>query len=159
MNLLAPFLATAPIMNDFRALLKKPCGRSVYWIEQLQEKFHRAQDAICRLAMDGLAYYDKTRPMVAITDWSREAIGLVILQQYCHCSSAIVRICCIGRLAVGFVRQPPSHPAKAGYASVEGETIAVVWCLQKAMLFLLGYPNLTIVTDHCPSPSSLGIEL
>ena len=28
-NQLAPFLATAPIMNDFRELLKKPRGRSV----------------------------------------------------------------------------------------------------------------------------------
>ena len=28
--------------------------------------------------------------------------------------------------------------------------MAVVWCLRKARLFLLGCPNLTIVTDHKP---------
>ena len=40
--------------------------------------------------------------------------------------------------------------AEAGYAPVEGEALAVVWCLRKARLFLLGCPNLTLVTDHKP---------
>ncbi|XP_063876921.1 uncharacterized protein K02A2.6-like [Scylla paramamosain] len=84
-NQLSPFLATAPIMNAFRELLKKSCGKAVYWDEHLQEKFRRAQDTICQLAKDGLAHYDKTRPTVALTDWSREGIGFIILQQFCHC--------------------------------------------------------------------------
>ena len=46
-NQLAPFLATAPIMNSFRELLKKPTGKQVYWDEQLRRKFHQAQDTIC----------------------------------------------------------------------------------------------------------------
>ena len=33
---------------------------------------------------------------------------------------------------------------------MEGEALAVLWCLQKVRLFLLGCPNLTIVTDHRP---------
>ena len=41
-NQLAPFLATAPIMNSFRELLKKPTGKHVYWDEQLREKLHQA---------------------------------------------------------------------------------------------------------------------
>ena len=40
--------------------------------------------------------------------------------------------------------------AEAGYAPVEGEALAIVWCLRKARLFLLGCPNLTLVTDHKP---------
>lgn len=39
---------------------------------------------------------------------------------------------------------------EAGYAAVEGEAFAVVWCLHKARLFLLGCPNLTLITDHKP---------
>ena len=33
---------------------------------------------------------------------------------------------------------------------MEGEALAVAWCLRKARLFLLGCPNLTLVTDHKP---------
>lgn len=40
--------------------------------------------------------------------------------------------------------------AEAGYAPVEGETLAIPWCLRKARLFLLGCPNLLIITDHRP---------
>ena len=32
----------------------------------------------------------------------------------------------------------------------KGEALAVAWCLRKASLFLLGCPNLTLVTDHKP---------
>ncbi|XP_063884703.1 uncharacterized protein K02A2.6-like [Scylla paramamosain] len=41
-------------------------------------------------------------------------------------------------------------PAETGYAPVEGEALAVTWCLRKARLFLLGCPNLLIITDHRP---------
>jgi len=34
-NQLAPFLATAPIMEPFRELLQKPQGKRVYWDSQL----------------------------------------------------------------------------------------------------------------------------
>ena len=44
-------------------------------------------------------------------------------------------------------------PTETGYAVVEGEALAVVWCLKKARLFLLGCPNLT---DHLPLVKLLG---
>ncbi|XP_066955707.1 uncharacterized protein [Macrobrachium rosenbergii] len=91
-NQLAPFLATAALMEPFRDLLKKSTSKNVYWDSNLQERFRQAQEAICKLAKDGLA--------------------------------------------------------EAGYAAVEGEALAVTWCLKKARLLLLGCPNLLIVTDH-----------
>ena len=86
-NQLAPFLVTAPIMEPFRDLLKKPAGRKVYWDEQLQQKLEQANDTICQLAKDGLAYYDRTRPTAVMTDWSKEGLGFVVLQQHCRCSA------------------------------------------------------------------------
>ena len=38
--------------------------------------------------------------------------------------------------------------AEAHYSTLEGEALAIAWCLQKARLFLLGCPTLTIATDH-----------
>ena len=69
-NQLAPFLATATVMASFRDLLKKNNTKHVYWDEQLQSKFKQSKEVICQLAKDGLAYFDCTRPTVAITDWS-----------------------------------------------------------------------------------------
>ena len=149
-NQLAPFLATAPVMAPFRELLKKPSNKKVYWDDQLQKKFEQSKEIICQLAKDGLAYFDCSRPTTAITDWSKEGIGFVVLQQYCSCTSTDTPFCCKNgwRLALCGSRHLTS--AEAGYAPVEGEALAVVWCLRKARLFLLGCPNLTLVTDHKP---------
>ncbi|MPC22051.1 hypothetical protein E2C01_015057 [Portunus trituberculatus] len=137
-NQLAPFLATAPIMNIFKKLLKKPCGKS--------EKFHRAQDTICHLAKDGLAYYDKTRPTVALTEWSRKGIGFIILQQFCHCSSAVAPFCCRAGWCLALCGSCHLTAAKTGYAAVEGEALAVVKYLpgkrKAAADFLSRYPAL-----------------
>ncbi len=49
--------------------------------------------------------------------------------------------------------------AEAGYVALEGEALAVSWCLHKVRLFLLGCPNLTIVTDHRPLVKVLGYRV
>ena len=40
--------------------------------------------------------------------------------------------------------------AEGNYAPVEGEALAIAWCLQKAKIFLLGCPKFTIFMDHKP---------
>ena len=149
-NQLAPFLATAPIMAPFRDLLKKPSGKTCYWDEQLEAKFKQAKEVICQLAKDGLSYFDCSRPTLAMTDWSKEGIGFVILQQYCSCSSSDAPFCCKNGWRLALCGSRHLSSAEAGYAPVEGEALAVAWCLRKARLFLLGCPNLVLVTDHRP---------
>ena len=39
---------------------------------------------------------------------------------------------------------------EAGFSPVEGDSLAVVWCLRTVRLFLLRCPNLILVTDHKP---------
>ena len=149
-NQLAPFLATSSLMAPFRELLKKNSGKRVFWDEVLQEKFKKVQETICSLARDGLTYYDKSRPTVALTDWSKDGIGFAILQQYCHCQSSAAPFCCRDGWRIALCGSRHLTPAEAGYAAVEGEALAVVWCLKKARLLLLGCPNLVVVTDHRP---------
>ncbi|MPC62649.1 Polyprotein P3 [Portunus trituberculatus] len=95
-NQLAPFMDTAPAMEPFWELLKKPAGKRIYWDLQLQRKFELAKDTICRLVGDGLVYYDYSRPTAIVTDWSKEGLGFIILQQYCSCMSANTPFCCRG---------------------------------------------------------------
>ena len=155
-NQLAPFLATAPIMAPFRDLLKRPTGRKVYWDEQLQQKLNKAKDIICELAKDGLAFYDRARPTAVITDWSKDGIGFVILQQYCSCVSSVTPLCCKGGWRLALCGSRHLTPAEAGYAPIEGEALAVAWCLRKARFFLLGCSSLLVVTDHRPFVGLLG---
>lgn len=94
MNQLAPFLATVPLMTPFRDLLKKPIGKMVFWDDCLQQKLVQAKEAICQLPKQGLAYYDRTRPTIAITDWYKDGIGFVVMQHYCSSPSANAPLCC-----------------------------------------------------------------
>ena len=154
-NQLAPFLATAPVMAPFRDL-KKPTKKKVYWDGVLQKKFEEAKTIICQLAKDGLRYYDKSRPTAAVTDWSRDGIGFVVLQQYCQCVAVDTPFCCKGGWRLALCGSRHLTQAEKSYAAVEGEALAVVWCLLKARLFLLGCPNLLLVTDHRPLVKLLG---
>lgn len=148
-NQLAPFLAAAPLMEPFGELLKKPTGKKVYWDDQLQLRFHQAQETICKLASNGFVYYDKSGTTAAVTDWSRDGIGFMVLQ-HCSCTSPETPFCCRGGWKLALCGSRHLTAAEASYAAVEGEALAVVWCLRKARLFLLGCPNLFIVTDHRP---------
>ncbi|MPC54822.1 Retrovirus-related Pol polyprotein from transposon opus [Portunus trituberculatus] len=96
----------------------------------------------------------KSRPTAPITEWSQEGIGFVILQQYC--SSAVLPYCCKGGCCLALCGSRHLSTAEAGYAAVEGKALAVAWRLQKARLFLLGCPNLTVVTDPRPLVKLLG---
>ncbi|CAL4166698.1 unnamed protein product [Meganyctiphanes norvegica] len=149
-NQLAPFLAAAPIMASFRDLLKKPTSKAVYWDKQLEAKFIQVKDMKCQLAKNGLAFFDCSRPTAAMTDWSRDGIGFIILQQYCSCPSGDSPFCCKGGWRIALCGRWFLSSAEAVYAPVEGEALAIVWCLKKAKLFLMGCPNLTIITDHIP---------
>ncbi|XP_068224182.1 uncharacterized protein [Palaemon carinicauda] len=91
-----------------------------------------------------------------MTDWSKEDIGFIVLQQYCVCESADSPFCCKGGWRLVLSGSRHLTPSEAGYAPVEGETLAVTWCLRKARLFLLWCPNLTIITDHRPLVKLLG---
>lgn len=94
--------------------------------------------------------------MAAITDWSKEGIGFVILQQYCSRSTVSTPFCCKGGWRLALCGSRHLTPAETGYFAVEGEALAVVWCRKKARLFLLGCPNLSVVTDHHPLLKFLG---
>ena len=72
-------------MEPFRELLRKPQGKNVYWDANLQEEFQKAKDVICKLTKDGLTCYEKDRPTVVVTDWSKVGIEFVVLQQFCLC--------------------------------------------------------------------------
>ena len=149
-NQLAPFVATAPIMAPFRDLLKKGNGRKVYWDDNLKMRFEYAKTELCKLVVNGLVYYDMSRPTAIITDWSKDGMGFVVVQQYCDCISPETPFCCAGGWKLVLCGSRQLSTEEGNYAPIEGEAAAVVWGLKKSRLFLLGCPNFTLVTDHRP---------
>lgn len=111
---------------------------------------------VCQLAKDGLTFHDKERPTIAITDWSKVGIGFIILQQYCDCSARDAPFCCKSGWRLALCGSRHLTPAETSYAPVEGEALAVAWCLRKVRLFLLVCPNLVIITEHRPLVKLLG---
>lgn len=84
-------------MALLRDLLKKPTSKMVFWDNCLQQRFVQAKEAICQLAKQGLVYYNRTRPTIAITDWCKDGIKFImVMQQYCLCQSTNAPLCCKG---------------------------------------------------------------
>lgn len=78
---------------------------------------------------DGLTFYDKNRPTIAITDFSKVGVGFVILQQFCSCLAKDAPFCCKSGWRLALCGSRHLTTAEAGYAPVEGEALAVAWCL------------------------------
>ena len=155
-NQLAPFLAVSPLMEPFRDLLKPGASKKVYWDQNLQTIFNKTKEAVCSMAANGLAYFDRSRPTAVVTDWSRNGIGFVILQQHCSCASDQAPFCCTGGWKLALCGSRHLSSAEANYSAVEGEALAVAWCFKKARLFLLGNPGFLLLVDHRPLVKILG---
>ena len=84
-----------------------------------------------------------------MTDWSKSGIGFVIFQQVCSCNSNTPK-CCQDGWQLVFCGSRSLTASEINYAPIEGELLAVTWCLKKAMLFLHGCPQFTLLTDHKP---------
>ncbi|ROT66065.1 hypothetical protein C7M84_015931 [Penaeus vannamei] len=140
-------LAVAPIMEPFRELLKKPVAKSVYWDEQLQAIFSSAKDTIGQLAAAGLRYYDVSRPTAAFTDYSRQGIGFLVMQQYCQCISQESPLCCTGGWKLVLCGSRHLTAAEKNYSTLNGKPLLSHGASRSA-LFLLGCRNLTFITDH-----------
>ena len=60
--------------------------------------------------------------------------------------------------------EPQSAVLKAGtlylleadYTPIEGEAAAISWALEKCRMFILGCPNVIVVTDHKPLKGLFG---
>ena len=148
----APFLATAPLMEPFRDLLKSKGSHNkiVYWDSNLQELFLKTKNEICNIATQGLTFYDTNRTTIVITDWSKKGIGFVVMQQHCNCDLNRAPNCCEEGWKLAFCSSRHLTTTESNYAPIEGEALAVAWALRKARLFLLGCNHFTILVDHKP---------
>ena len=139
-------------MEPFRELLKPSLlkGKHVCWDDTLQNIFEQSKEIICQEASNGLAYFDTTKNIIVITVWSSQGIAFTILQQHCSCNTTNNPFCCTGGWKLVLCSSRHLQDAEKNYAPIEGEALAITWCLRKARNFLLGCTHFTLLTDHKP---------
>ena len=117
-------------MEPFQDLLKHSDKKSkhVYWDEALQNVFEESKQIICNEAKSGLAYFDISKKMLVMTDWSTIGIGFIIMQKHCKCSSDDDPYCCNGGWKLVLSGSRSLKGAEQNYAVIEGEALAIVWC-------------------------------
>ncbi len=107
------------------------------WTDDCQTAYERLKEALCEKPCLAMPNFNPGHPTFVLhTDWSKTAIGAVLLQDDEH-----------------GVEHPIAYAsriltqAERNYAPTEGECLAVVWAVKKFRHYLHGRP-FQILTDH-----------
>ena len=147
-NQLAWGYSLSPIMTPFRDLVKH--NQTFTWNETLDKFFADSKQIIIEKIKEGIHMFDTVKPTCLQTDWSREGIGYLLLQQHCSCEPSNNALRCTNGWELVLAGSCFTSECESHYFPTEGEALAVTWALENARLFVLGCNNLIIVTDHKP---------
>ena len=145
-NQIAWAYANAPAMQPFRDLVKP--NAKFEWNANLQQLFDNSKNILIKQSIEGIQTFDPERRTCLQTDWSKEGIGYLLLQQHCQCEIANAPICCKDGWKLVFAGSRFTLPAETRYSPTEGEALAVAWSLEHAKFFVLGCKHLLVSTDH-----------
>lgn len=136
------------IMLPFRELVRP--NSTFKWDATLQKLFEESKVTLLNAISEGIRTYDTSRPTIIQCDWSKDGIGYLLLQKHCSCSMDNIPNCCNEGWKLVYAGSRFTKQTERGYCPLEGEALAVSWSLEHARMFILGCPNLTVVTDHKP---------
>ena len=83
-------------------------------------------------------------------------MGFLLLQKHCTCPTEKAPVCCPDGWHIVFACSRFCTDAEHRYAPIEGEAAAIAWSLEKCHLFIIGCPNVIVVTDHQPLTGIFG---
>lgn len=146
-NQVAYAFASADHMLPFRDILKP--NNKFEWTDELEKIFQESKKVIIKEIRHGVEIFDKSKPTVLATDWSKDGLGFWLLQKHCNCVG-VKPLCCKTGWKITLVGGRFTSAAESRYAPIEGEALAVVDALKKARHFVLGCTDLTVATDHKP---------
>ena len=147
-NQVAWAYSIGPIMQPFRDLIK--AKSEFVWNQTMQNAFDDSKKVIVQLVEKGVSTFDVKRVTCLAPDWSKTGMGFLLLQKYCDCTLTKAPVCCPDGWHLVFAGSRYCTDAEARYAPVEGEASAIAWALSKCRMFVMGCPNLLVVTDHAP---------
>ena len=153
-NQVAWAYSLSPIMLPFRDLVKK--DTHFMWNESLEKAFQQSKKVIVDLVKKGVTTFDINRVTCLAPDWSKDGMGFMLLQKHCKCPTKKAPVCCPDGWCIVFAGSRFCTDAERRYAPIEGEAAAIAWALEKCRIFVMGSPNVIVVTDHQPLTGILG---
>ena len=147
-NQVAWAYSLGPVMLPFRDLVKRDSHFT--WDQGLEAAFRHSKQVIVDLVRNGIATFEKDRITCLAPDWSKEGMGFLLLQKHCSCTTDRAPVCCPDGWHLIFAGSRFCIEAERRYAPIEGEAAAIAWALEKCRIFVMGCPNLIVVTDHEP---------
>ena len=134
-------------MQPFRELVK--ANSKFTWDDNLDKIFNDSKAKIVSLVEEGICTFDTSCRTCLQTDWSKDGIGYLLLQQYCECDPKNAPICCPDGWRLVYAGSRFTTPTEAGYSPTEVESLAVVWALDNARMFVLGCRDLIKAVTSC----------
>ena len=135
------------IMKPFRNLIKP--NNKFNWNAEFDKIFRDSKSILISMVKHGIHSFDTSRHTCCIqSDWSKDGIGYVVLQQYCQCPANTAPTCCSGGWHLAFAGSRFTTLTESRYAPIEGEALAVAWVLNNAKIFVLGCKHLIVITGH-----------
>ena len=135
-------------MQPFRELVRP--NAKFEWNSNLEKLFSDSKEILIQQSVDGIQAFQTDRNTCLQTDWSKEGIGYLLLQQHCQCEPSKAPVCCKDGWKLVFAGSRFTHPAETRYSPTEGEALAIAWSLEHSKMFVLGCDKLIISTDHKP---------
>ena len=105
---------------------------------------------------EGLKHFKMNPNECLATDFSKTEVGFLLLQQDCQCAPSKGPRCGDGHWRLVLAVSRFLRDAETRYSPSEGELLAIVFGMNPCRMFLLGYPNFYVATDHLPLITILG---
>ena len=140
--------SVSPLMQPFRDLIKP--NEKFYWDYTLNQLFEKSKLEIINAVKDGVKSFSLELRTCLQTDWSKNGIGYLLLQQHCKCDSDKIPTCCETGWQLIFAGSRFTNPAESRYSPTEGEALALVWSLHHSRMFTQGCKSLVVSVDHKP---------
>ena len=140
--------SVSPLMHPFRDLIKP--NEKFYWDYTLNQLFEKSRLEIINAVKDGVKSFSPELRTCLQTDWSKNGIGYLLLQQHCKCDSDKIPTCCETGWQLIFAGSRFTNPAESRYSPTEGEALALVWSLHHSRMFTQGCKSLVVSVDHKP---------
>ena len=136
---LAPRIGLTSKKKKIRDLIKP--NMKFFWDASIDKIFQDSKTEIINAVKSGVASFDTKRHTCLQTDWSKDGIGYLLLQQHCNCDSNNIPTCCPTGWKLIYAGSRFTTPTESRYAPTEGEAL-VIWSLHHSRMFTQG-------CNHC----------
>ena len=130
-------------MEPFCDLVKP--NTKFHWDNNINHILVQSKVLLISKIMEGIQSFDITKKTCLRTDWSKDGIGYLLLQQHCNCNN---KNCCKDGWKLIYAGSQFTHKIESRYSPTEGEALAISWSLEHSKMFTSGCINLIVSTDH-----------